>query len=244
MDECPGHLMHNHGSLMRVANQNWEDYIVELLQRNATSKRAIIPLIDKEWAFKGGDGDFPSLDIIQFGFSDESKQKLMVTVYYRALEVRKFLPLNLYELYLMIEKVKSRISSINRVSICLFVFRAEAKKEISCFRKSKIELLTEAELTMIIAKEDFDNLSRLIEEKADMGDTVIVTEWTEKIRRALDAGYNKSNKSEVLEQLDKVVVALNELQSRRLCCSSYSSTQETEDEASNAMRRLADLIKQ
>lgn len=243
MDDCPEKLMHNHGSLMKWKDKNWEDFIVELLQRNASNKRAIIPLIDKEWAFKGGDGDFPSLDIIQFGFSDESKNDLLVTVYYRALEVKEFLPLNLYELYLMIKRIKKRILSINKVSICLFAFRAEVKKEISRFRKAKIEMLKEAELAVMVAAGKLDDLGELIEEKAAMGDTVIEREWLEKLRNSLEAGYDKSNKKEVLEQLDKVVVALDELQSGRLCCSRYSRTQKMEDEANVAMKKLACLIK-
>jgi hypothetical protein len=93
--ECPDNLEYTHGQLMNHGGIKWEQHIVDTLVKNPTSKRAVIPLIDKDMVYKGGDDRLVSFDVVQFGFSDSDSKDLYITLYMRALEIKHFLPLNL-----------------------------------------------------------------------------------------------------------------------------------------------------
>lgn len=237
------YLPYTHGMLMNTKDTNWIDYIVQKLKQNPTSKRAIIPLIEKEAVFQSKDSWLVSFDVVQFGFSNPDCSNLYITIYLRALEIRYFLPLNLCEVYLMAEKIRSHFPSIQNVTVCLFAFRAEAKRNYGCYRKAQIDLLNESCLCKIVADLNRrEELGALLQEKADMGDTVIDDLWLQKLKNALDAFYSETNKSEVMSLLEQVATTLGLLQSAREHCSDYSQTQAQEDRFTQALLSLRDKI--
>jgi len=236
-------LPYTHGMLMNTKDTNWSDYIVQRLKQNPTSKRAIIPLIEKEAVFQSADSWLVSFDVVQFGFSNSDCKNLYITIYLRALELRYFLPLNLCEVYLMAEKVKPYFPSIQNITVCLFAFRAEAKQSFGCYRKARIDMLSESYLCKIIEdKHKREELGALLQEKANMGDTVIEDAWLQKLKNALNEFYSETNKSEVMSLLDQVAIALEILRSAREHCSDYSKTQEQENQFTQALLELKNTI--
>lgn len=243
-NECPAELEYTHGELMTYRDVCWEQHICETLINNPTSKRAIVPLIDKEMAFKGGDDKLVSFDVVQFGFSNTDSKDLHITVYLRALEIRYFLPLNICEVLLMAQKIKKRIQSIEHVTICFFAYRAEAKKNYGCYKKATIDMLNESDVCKIIVFKSYDQLKQLLKEKAIMGDTVIDLSWLNKVIHALDTFYEEGNKKEVMQQANIVLEKLCELKNRRAHCSDYSQTQQQEDEFLKEIQVFSDLLKE
>lgn len=72
----------------------------------------------------------PSLDVIQFGFDDDTKSKLHLTVYMRALEVNHFLKINIAEMYLLIGSVCDKFRSIQTLELNVIAFRAQFKSSV------------------------------------------------------------------------------------------------------------------
>lgn len=240
--ECPKELEYTHGQLMQYKDNSWEQHICDTLKRNPTSKRAIIPLIDKEMSYRGGDDKLVSFDVVQFGFTSSDSKNLHITVYLRALELRYFLPLNLCEVYLMAQKIKKQIQSVDKVTVCFFAYRAEAKKKYGCYRKAEIDLLSESEICKILVLKEYESLQKMLNEKASMGDTVIDLDWIDKVRRALDSLYWEDNREDILQHSFEVRKNLEELKDLRSRCSDYSQTQHQEDIFVHSLKSLSSML--
>lgn len=235
----PSNLDYTHGEFMNIKDIQWDHFAVNMLEKNPTNKRTIIPLITKEMSFKGGDGKLVSFDIVQFGFLNDDCKDLYITVYLRALEVRHFMPINICEIYLMAKKIKESLHTIENISVCLFTFRAEAKRYYGCYKKATVELLSESDLCRMLADRKFNDLKRLLKEKGEMGDTVIDETWLNNIKKAFSAFFSEPNRTEVLAQIDDALSLLLKLKEARAHCSNYSLTQSDEDQF---VKSLEDLI--
>lgn len=239
---CPSGLYYTHGELMNGKDTTWLEYVSNELLSKPTSKRAIIPLITKEAVFSSGDSRLVSFDVVQFGFPNDSCQELQITIYFRALELRNFLPVNLYETLIMANKLREKIRSIDSITICFFAFRAEVKENFGCYKKYRIEELTETDFCKLLADEEFQELNKLLYEMANSGNTVIEIGWLERLEKALPVFYNKVNKDVVLEQLSKTKKAVLDLKRVREHCSTYSETYDAEQNANNCIKALADFM--
>lgn len=172
--QCPPTLYYNHGMLMDKGNIGGLDYIVKELNNKTTSSRAIIPLLNIE-DVKGSGNDFlPSLDIIQFGFNKESKEKLYITIYLRALEVNHFLKINLCEIYEMVNYINKRFKSIQNLDINILSFRAQYKEKFGCFARAKIDVLDSFDIHELLLEKNIGKIVELLEEKISLSETVIV----------------------------------------------------------------------
>ena len=219
-----------HGQQMNTKDTTWQQFVIDALKKNPTSKRAIIPLIDKEKAFRAVDDRYlVSLDIIQVGFSSDTCKTLYITVYMRALEVRHFLPINLYETYLIAKTIRESFPSIEELNVCIFAFRAEAKEHYSCFKKAQIDVLSESRLCKLLVDKKYATIVELLQEKSKMGDTVIDTSWIVRLKNATNECLEAEIKDKLLEQMERVFEKLNSLKKRREHCSDYSITQEDEN---------------
>ena len=240
---CPSNLYYTHGQLMNSKDVKWFDYVSEELRSKPTSKRAIIPLITKECVFASGDSRLVSFDVVQFGFPNDRCQDLQITIYFRALELQHFLPVNLYEVYIMAEKLREKIRSIDNITICFFAFRAEVKENFGCYKKCKIEELTETDFCRILVNEEYQKLNGLLYEIANAGNTVIEIAWIERLEKALHEFYDKDNREEVLSKLSGAKDAILALKQAREHCSTYRDTLEEERTAYTYIKIFADHFK-
>lgn len=240
--DCPKTLAYTHGQLMNMGETKWDQYVIDTLRKNPTSKRAIVPLIDKKMAYKGGDEELVSFDVVQFGFANAASTELYVTVYLRALEIRHFLPINLCEIYLMAKKIQNEIQYIDSISVCFFAFRAEAKKNYGCYKKAKIDLLNESEICKLVTKRENGELKALLLEKAGMGDTVIDEAWLNRVRNAVTNFYEDANKTDIIQRIEATHTALLHLKEVRQRCSDYTTTQPVEDEFTQTLQNLAEYL--
>lgn len=173
LKESPNTLYYNHGEYMHTKENNSIDYVIDELKRKATSSRAIIPLLRLEDVLKGGDSFLPSLDSIQFGFTNEERNELCITIYMRALEVKNFLPVNICEVYLMVKQIQHEIRSIKKININIFAFRAQYKEKFGCFKKADIDMLKSYDIMKYTMKKDTSTIIRWLENKLDLSETII-----------------------------------------------------------------------
>lgn len=237
------HLELTHGQQMNTKDLSWQEFVVNLLRKNPTTKRAIIPLIEKEKAFHSSDDQYlVSFDVVQVGFASDACKTLYITVYLRALEVRYFLPINLYEVYLIAKTLKESFSSIEEINVCLFAYRAEAKRNYGCLKKADIDLLRESHLCSLIFEKKYDEITALLEQKSRMGDTVIDMSWLSRLKNAIYDCCREEGRKELLGQIEVVWTKLEELKASRAHCSDYSLTQKEENSYCDALDRLIELF--
>lgn len=233
------HLELTHGQQMNVSDMNWQDFVINSLKINPTSKRVIIPLINREIAFHSQDDKYlVSFDVLQLGFMSSSCNTLYMTVYMRALEIRHFLPINLYEIYLISEEIKKAFPSIEHLNICIFAFQAEVKKNYGCLRKSEIDLIRTGQLCRLICDKDYKSISKMLKQKINMGDTLIDTAWLLKLQEAFEDCYIAENQQNVITLILNVLSKLNNLKEIRTHNSSYLNSQESEEQYHIAMEAL------
>jgi Icc-related predicted phosphoesterase len=185
-ETIPEDLHYNHGSII-YNKQNYIENVIEELNKKATSSRAIIPLINKDEVVSSGDSFLPSLNIIQFGFKNDFKDKLLITLYLRALEVSNFLKINICESLILAKKIKDGIRSIRYLDINIFTFRAQYIPSFGCLEKAEIDRTSGIKLYRFLVSEDYDKLKYLIDEKLHKAETVIVDDG---IRAFYEAIYN------------------------------------------------------
>lgn len=240
----PRNLRHNHGEYMKVAGTDWKEIIVKMLDSNPTKKRAIISLLSSDTLnIDNLDGDMLSLNIIQFGFPNEKKDDLHITFYYRALEVRKFLKINIYEARLILEEILTEIGSICKVTFCIFAFRAEGKDNYPCCRLLELDSISEASLTKLLIKKEFKKIKGLLEEKGQYIDTVIDDGWIAKFRNVIEVVIEDADdRNKLLSLLKDVGVANDNWKREREKTSSYDKTKNVENILSNAIKSLAEEI--
>ncbi len=238
-EKVPESLYYNHGRYMQSKGILGIEHIIKELTNKATSSRAIIPLINFADVVDSGDQYLPSLNVIQFGFLEDTKRKIFATIYFRALEVNRFLKINLCEIYLMIKSIANIIRSIEEVDITIIAFRAQYKEKYGCFRKAKIDTLNEAELTVLLSNKKYDNIIDLLEEKLELSETVIEDKGINSIKNAIEV-LTKEGESSVLllEKVKKTQERLNLLKEERKKTSNYKEIEKTEQLVTDSIKDL------
>ncbi len=235
----PDNLYYNHGQYMQYNGVSGIEYIVNELNNKPTSSRAIIPLIKFCDVVDSGDRFLPSFDIVQFGFENEHKSDLIVSLYFRALEVNHFLRINLCEVYIMAKTILDSIRTIQNITINIIAFRAQYKEEYGCFIKSDIDKLTEAHITELILDNQTKEICRLLSNKILASETVIQNEGLLKLRNAITVGVKKGIFSQsVLDKMQIVLSELDVLMHERCRSSNYVEIKKYEDKLAHAVKDL------
>ena len=235
-------LEYTHGNLMSTDYEKWYDFVVRKLQKNPTNKRTLIPLINKQDVYNSDDEKLVSFDVVQFGFEDEAKTEFCVTIYMRALEVRYFLPINICEIYIMIAKIKEKFQSISNINICIFAFRAEQKLDYACYKKKRLDSITESKLCALLSEGNFNELGDMLREKQQSIDTVIDYNWICNLKNAFKEFYKKDNSNDALDLINQIERNLKEIEETRLKSSYYNATESDEYRLKENIGKLIDLI--
>lgn len=240
----PESLYYNHGKYMQSKGIWGIDYIVEELDNKTTSSRAIIPLINFCDVVDSGDQFLPSLDIVQFGFADNFKKKIFITIYLRALEVNHFLKINLCEVYLMIKDIADRIRSITEIDMTILAFKAQHKERYGCFRKARIDIISEAKLTTLLLSNKHQEIIEMLEEKLELNETVIQDKGLLSLENAIKVLVDEKKYSkELLEKIENILKELDGLKTERTKTSHYKEIEELEQLVTNSINELIAELK-
>ena len=113
--------------------------MIKELKNKEDSNRAVISLIDSKKIIGTGDKPIPSFLILQFSF-ENSKRKLICAAYYRALEVSRFLPINIAEICLIIDQLQSAFGGIEEFQLTIHAFLAKIIPNFNCLKVAEIDL--------------------------------------------------------------------------------------------------------
>lgn len=241
-EQVPDSLYYNHGSYMSSSEIKGINYIIEELQRNSTSNRAIIPLICFRDVIENQFNYLPGLNCIQFGFVNDKKTELYCSIYLRSLEVNCFLKINMSEAYLLILQICDAIRSVNRVKINLYAFKAQYKEKFSCFRKARIDTLEPGDFANILYNRQIKEIMELLKEKFEMEETVVNTSGLELFYNIL----NKSNlyKEQYVDQLANLISDMKQLKEEYLKNSDYHTIEPMEKEIHDRQKKYIELYEE
>jgi hypothetical protein len=243
--DVPESLYYNHGQYMKSKDTTAMDFVIEELNSKATSSRAIIPLINFNNVIKSGDSFLPSFDVVQFGFCNDEKLCLYITLYLRALEVNHFLKINLCEIYLMCKKIKDKIRSVKTVDVTILAFRAQYKEKFGCFKKAEIDKKTKAEITISLKdNKDLKSIIKWLVEKKDFSETVVESKGIQNLCNALHSIDKKNKiKPNILKFGDSLLDKMKELEKERKKTSNYKSINTIENELNKLFDKIVNLLR-
>lgn len=239
----PNHLYINHGQFIK---ENGITHLIEELKKKKNSNRALLSLINQDDIIGSNDDPIPSFMVVQC--SIEENNKLYFTFYFRALEVSKFLKINLEEMRIIIKKIKEEFQDIDEVYLNIFAFRAYKKDTINPLIRPELELLSESRLLKIMEKEIKSKLIPLLEEKKSTDSTIVDDESLSTILRILnDTDSNidiptqfKSIYTKSVVQ--KIIDKSNELKDLRLKNSHHSNIEEYYNNYKTQIQELIDEL--
>lgn len=185
--ECPKTLHMNHGEYIHKKGNGIEE-VIRRLKENPTGNRAIISLINQEDIVGSEDSAIPSFLILQFTIEEN---ELYVTTYFRALEVTKFLRVNVEEIRLIVEEIKSDFLDLESVKLNIIAFKAYKKDSFSNLKKAEIDNLDQIDLHQYLVPENSEKLISMLEEKKQFS-TIIEFKSIENILKWID--NDESNK--------------------------------------------------
>ncbi len=207
----PDNLYINHGQFIK---DDGISHMISALKEKRNSNRALISLINQNDIIDSKDKPIPSFMSLQA--SIENHEELYITVYFRALEVSKFLKINLEELRSIINKIYEEFSDIKTVKLHIFSFRAYSDPDINPLIRPEIETLDQSTLLKILEKKLKERLIPLLVEKVQTRTTVVDDQSFSKILDILEdpnknEDINTQVKSEYTKQILKKILKSSEI---------------------------------
>ncbi len=239
-EKRPIELLFNHGEFIHKAG-NGHKYITDELKRKVDSNRAVISLMNMENIVGSGDDPIPSFLSLQFGFNDENNKELIVTAYFRALEVSTFLPINMAEIALLIRKVKIQIPSIELIRLTIHAFKAHCKEQFDCFIKCEIDTICPMIIAKMVSEKKTETIKGWVSIKQTQVTSQVNTEGLKSLISALRVWPDKYNR-ELAENLDLALEHMIELKEVRKSSTYTKSIYELENKIDKYLENAIKLL--
>ena len=178
--KTPRDLHINHGAFIHKHGDGII-HIVEELRLKGDSNRALWSLISMDDIVGSGDVALPSFLILQFALL---KETLLCTAYFRALEVARFLPINLGEIFLVMRRIRNAFPQIKRVKLTIHAFRAYVSENFDCLTVSSLDLQKPGRIAARLQKRDLNQVRAWLFEKMRES-TVVLTRAVEEMHNYL-----------------------------------------------------------
>lgn len=238
-------LYFNHGMhFAKAPYHSGIDYIIhEIGEKRTTSRAVLVTVNTKDISETAPDALLPSLLSIQTGF-DQDQTTLHVTMTLRALEVSRFLKINICEVLLIAKQIYSKYRFSN-IEVVISAFRVQIKEQFGCFLKAKLDTEAQQSRMMVtlsslrysdnsaVIANEIGEIIRLIQDKKLRSETVIVTNGIEKLQVCVATVKDMlpDGKGELKSKLDQVYVCITKLLDllNKLKQNRASSSEQTED---------------
>lgn len=200
----PNDLFINHGEYIHKYG-NGRKFLVDELRKKRDSNRACLSLINMKDIINSGDDPIPSFLILQFGFPEGISDKILVTAYFRALEVSQFLPINLAEISQNIKFLKGKFPSIKYFELTLIAFKGQVIPQFGCHKKTSIDIANQVDITLAVDHKELPKLREWLNSKIVVNDSVVCIAGLETLYKALEkcrGKYEESFLTDIKEALD------------------------------------------
>lgn len=191
-------------------------HIISELNAKPTSNRALYSLIAQEHIRRSGDNPIPSFMTLQCQID---KDVLYCTCYFRALEVSKFLKINLEEIRQTLVEIHNGVPHFLKVCLTIFAFHAYADPKLSSLRRPRLESLHDDDLVALLITPSLNPIRTLSDLLKELNGalTVVSPEKLESLKRILsnkcfdkmiDLGLKKPL---LINQIEGAIVATTKL---------------------------------
>lgn len=211
---CPRELYFTHAQFYTDGVK----YIITELIKKPTSNRALYSLINQGDIRNSGDDPIPSFMTLQCQIDQDV---LYCTCYFRALEVSKFLKINLEEIRQTLVEIYDGVPRFTKVDLTIFAFRAYNDHGRLPLRRPKIETLYDDELQALLINSvpnPIHTLSGMLRELHGAV-TTVSAEKLKTLKRILSNDNLKipmgSKKPLFIDQLDAAIAATTTLSDLR-----------------------------
>jgi len=243
----PKELHINHGEFIHRNGLNGIDYIIQQLKNKPDGNRACVSLVDVEDIVKSdNDSPLPSFMILQFGFENMSYKKILAAAYFRALEVSRFLPVNLAEICNIIKCIRNSIPAIETFELNIYAFRAHYTENFNCLEKAELDIVDKIEITMAVCNKDLALIRKWLNSKYLDEASIICTEGLEELYKSLVL-FNDKNGTDpkkydkiFVEHVEKALNSMKDLKEMRKSTSHSSGISST---SKNIRKELEKAIK-
>ncbi|TFH88464.1 hypothetical protein EQG41_01090 [Billgrantia azerbaijanica] len=228
---CPQHLYFNHGQYIKGG----VEYIGEELKRKPSSNRALYSLINQSDVINSEDNPIPSFMIFQTTLKEGC---LYCTVYFRALEVSKFLRINLEEIRQNILQLKSVSVSFDSVKVLIIGFRAHHTIGFNPLVKPEIDQLSSLDILNILETDKL-KMRSLLMEKSDATTVIDTTSLKSMLECIQKRDLHFPNQSRLISLLEEAVFKSEELMGLRKLHSHSEEVTELTARLSNVLKELS-----
>ncbi len=220
-------------------------HIIAELKHKPTSNRALYSLLAQKDISKSGDSPIPSF--LTFQCSIE-KSVLYCTASFRALEVARFLKINLEEIRQNLVDICAAFPLVENVHLHVFAFHAYVRTTaLAALRRPRIDVMPEPQLMRLMQKGELHTLDELLGGLAK-STTVISPKSLNAllgILKMADAGLHESincRRALLEPQLERAIEACNQLAASRKTASRGVPSQSKIDEFHAAVKKLQETL--
>lgn len=157
-----------HGDFIKVESDgkiiNGYDYVKRELKNKHSTRRALLSLINTKHIVDSGDNPIPSYLLSQFQIRNNT---LIVSEYFRAMEISEFFKINMGETYLYVKELVTEITEIKEIFIVYHIFDAYISDQPkSCLYIPIIDRLNaQYKIIPAIKDKDISTILNLLEDK-------------------------------------------------------------------------------
>lgn len=227
-----GQYIHRHGDGIA--------YLIDQLVHKPTGNRAVLSLIDMKDLIGSLDTDVrPSFMIFQVGFEEAKKDVIFVTLYFRALEVSKFLPSNLAEAGLILKKIRLHIPEIKAVHVVVHAFRAYEKPDSATLLRSELDSVDDATISGTVASLELRRIHAWLRSKMS-DETVVETDALVLLRKEVES--NPAFPKDLAGELEQAIFRLTELATLRRRASHVDAIADTKELSHQHIRKALSIL--
>jgi len=220
-------------------------HIINELKEKPTSNRALYSLIAQKDIRNSGDTPIPSFMTLQCQID---KDVLYCTCYFRALEVSRFLKINLEEIRQTLVEIYEGVPQFTKVHLTIFAFRAYNDQGRLPLRRPQIEILTDVQLVALLLK-PHSNPIQILRNMLEELRGAITAVSSEKLKALKDILSNNDlqtptwvQKPLFINQLDQAITATTNLANLRKKGSHGPGVDEATQSYQRAIKVLCDNL--
>lgn len=229
----PDDLFFNHGEYIHKYGDG-KEFLVDEIRRKKDSNRACLSLVNMEDIINSGDNPIPSFLILQFGFPEGVLNKILVTAYFRSLEVSQFLPINLAEISQNIRFLKNKFPSIKYFELTLIAFKTHFIPQFHCLKKTLIDIENPVDIAIAVERKELHKLREWLDSKIAVSESVICIDGLEALYRALKKCEEKYERTLLMDIKD----ALNDMKRLKEIREASSHSEEIDNLNRNIKNKL------
>ena len=234
-EEVPQDLRFTHGHYFR--GERGIQHVIEELKSKKTSRRALLSLINMDTIIGSGDKAIPAFLLLQFGIE---RDFLLVTAYFRALEVSRHLSINLTEICLHCSRIVQECGDIEKIRLLLLAFRAYYNENHDVLKKPILDQQKPAHVGAIVnGRQDIPQIRAWLESKKVV-ETGILTEGLGHLVDALEFAKDKYSPAFV----SNVKLALEYLRALKELREQHSEGRILQEQTNKYLDKLDDALRE